>query len=52
MTNKKNSQLKPISVRRYRSPNIPISAIWRYVRQIVERFDPDRVILFGSYAWE
>jgi predicted nucleotidyltransferase len=32
-------------------PNlVPMSAIRRYVRQIVERFDPDRIILFGSYA--
>lgn len=27
-----------------------MSAIRRYVRQIVEKFQPDKVILFGSYA--
>lgn len=36
--------------RYYESPNIPMSAIRRYVKQIVERFQPEKVILFGSYA--
>ncbi len=36
--------------RRYESPDIPMLAIRRYVRQIVEKFQPDKVILFGSYA--
>lgn len=39
------------AARRYRSPNIPLAAIRRYVRSVVERFDPERVILFGSYAY-
>ncbi len=37
-------------VRRYRSPDIPMAAIRRYARQIAERFQPERIILFGSYA--
>jgi predicted nucleotidyltransferase len=36
---------------RYHSPDIPISAIRRYARQVAERFHPDRIILFGSYAY-
>ena len=36
--------------RRYQSPNIPLSAIRRYVQQVVEKFQPEKVILFGSYA--
>jgi predicted nucleotidyltransferase len=36
---------------RYPSPNIPLSAIRRFARQIVERFRPDQIILFGSYAY-
>ncbi len=28
-----------------------MSAIRRYVRQIAERFQPEKVILFGSYAY-
>src|SRR5256886_14202545 len=30
---------------------VPMSAIRRFVNQIVERFHPDRIILFGSYAY-
>lgn len=44
----KASTLKP--ARRYQSGDVPISAIRRYVRQVVEKFQPDKVILFGSYA--
>ena len=36
---------------RYPSPNIPLSAIRRFARQIAERFQPDKIILFGSYAY-
>jgi predicted nucleotidyltransferase len=36
---------------RYHSPNVPMSAIRRYARQIVEKFQPDKIILFGSYAY-
>jgi predicted nucleotidyltransferase len=36
---------------RYGSPNIPLSAIRRFARQIGERFHPDKIILFGSYAY-
>src|SRR5437588_3341954 len=36
---------------RYPSPNIPMSAIQRYARQIAKRFHPDKIILFGSYAY-
>jgi predicted nucleotidyltransferase len=36
---------------RYCSPNIPMSAIRRFARQIVEKFQPDKIILFGSYAY-
>src|SRR5579862_7520069 len=36
---------------RYASPNIPLTAIRRFARQIAERFQPDKIILFGSYAY-
>jgi predicted nucleotidyltransferase len=36
---------------RYPSPNIPMSAIRRFAREIAERFHPDKIILFGSYAY-
>jgi predicted nucleotidyltransferase len=36
---------------RYPSPDIPLATIRRFVRQIAERFHPDKIILFGSYAY-
>jgi predicted nucleotidyltransferase len=36
---------------RYSSPNIPLSAIRRYARQIADKFQPDKIILFGSYVY-
>ena len=36
---------------RYLPPNIPLSAIRRFARRIAERFDPEKIILFGSYAY-
>jgi predicted nucleotidyltransferase len=36
---------------RYRSPHIPMSAIRRFARQIAQKFHPDKIILFGSYAY-
>ena len=35
----------------YPSPNVPLAAIRRFARQIAERFQPDKIILFGSYAY-
>jgi predicted nucleotidyltransferase len=29
---------------------VPLSAIRRYAKRIASRFDPDKIILFGSYA--
>jgi predicted nucleotidyltransferase len=36
---------------RYVPPNIPRAAIRRFARQIAERFDPEQVVLFGSFAY-
>jgi predicted nucleotidyltransferase len=36
---------------RYPSPHIPMAAIRRFARQIAERFGPEKIILFGSYAY-
>jgi predicted nucleotidyltransferase len=32
-------------------PNVPRSAIRRFARRIAERFDPEKIILFGSFAY-
>jgi predicted nucleotidyltransferase len=39
------------SKRRYRGADIPLRVIRRYARAIAEEFDPDKIILFGSYAY-
>src|SRR5215467_6689589 len=36
---------------RYPSPNIPLAAIRRFARRIAERFHPQKIVLFGSYAY-
>ena len=41
----------PPDVRRLPSGRVPRAAIRRYVRRIVERLRPQRVILFGSHAY-
>src|SRR5712692_7114097 len=35
----------------YRGTNIPMRVIRRYARAIAEEFHPDKIILFGSYAY-
>src|SRR6516165_3664152 len=38
-------------VRWYRGADIPTRVIRRFARQVAERFHPDKIILFGSYAY-
>jgi predicted nucleotidyltransferase len=35
----------------YRGADIPMRVIRRYARAVAERFQPDKIILFGSYAY-
>jgi predicted nucleotidyltransferase len=35
----------------YRGTDIPMRVIRRFARQVAERFHPDKIILFGSYAY-
>jgi predicted nucleotidyltransferase len=35
----------------YRGADIPMRVIRRFVRQVAERFQPDKIVLFGSYAY-
>src|ERR1700674_1897008 len=35
----------------YWGANVPMRVIRRFARQVAERFDPDKIILFGSYAY-
>src|SRR5438132_4545545 len=36
---------------RYLPPNIPLAAIRRFARRIAEKFDPEKIVLFGSFAY-
>src|SRR5436309_517553 len=36
---------------RYPAPNVPMSAIRRFARQVTGHFRPEKIILFGSYAY-
>ena len=46
----KQAERPPIRFRRRRGL-IPQAAIRRLVREIAERFQPEKIILFGSYAY-
>src|SRR5712691_1504825 len=35
----------------YRGADIPMRVIRRFARQVAEKFQPDKIILFGSYAY-
>src|SRR5207237_3492519 len=35
----------------YRGADVPMSVIRRFARQVAERFRPEKIILFGSYAY-
>src|SRR5213595_1045641 len=51
MAQKRAASVRYVQPYRYRSPNIPLAAIRRFARRIAERFQPDKIILFGSYAY-
>src|SRR5213595_3018454 len=51
MTTKRPTPVRYVQPYRYPSPNIPLSAIRRFARRIAERFHPEKIILFGSYAY-
>jgi predicted nucleotidyltransferase len=42
---------RPASERLYRGAEVPKSAIRRYAREVAEKFQPERIILFGSHAY-
>jgi predicted nucleotidyltransferase len=47
---RKSSKAAPLP-RYYRGADIPMRVIRRFARQVAERFQPDQIILFGSYAY-
>jgi predicted nucleotidyltransferase len=51
MAKAKRRVRKPEPERTYWGADIPMRAIRRYAREVAERFQPDKIILFGSYAY-
>jgi predicted nucleotidyltransferase len=51
MSKKSPAPVKYVPPHRYKSPNVPMAAIKRFARQIAEKFQPEKIILFGSYAY-
>jgi predicted nucleotidyltransferase len=41
----------PAPARWYYGADIPMRLIRRFAREVAERFKPDKIILFGSYAY-
>jgi predicted nucleotidyltransferase len=48
---KLKAQCTTRSAKWYRGAHIPRRVIRRYARQVAQRFQPDKIILFGSYAY-
>lgn len=42
---------RPKPPRLYSGPDIPMRVIRRFARQVAEKFRPDKIILFGSFAY-
>jgi len=51
MSKKLGSTKKAAAARWYRGSDIPMSVIRHFAHQVADRFQPDKVILFGSYAY-
>jgi predicted nucleotidyltransferase len=51
MDKKRRTSAKPVAKRWLRGTEITLRIIRRFVREIVERFAPDKIILFGSQAY-
>lgn len=51
MKKKRPRTALPEPIRWYQGADIPMTVIRRFARQVAERFQPDKIILFGSYAY-
>jgi len=51
MAKKPSQHSAAVTPRWYRGKDIPMRLIRRFARQLAERFQPDKIILFGSYAY-
>ena len=51
MANKPSNRKRPASLPWYHGADVPMPVIRRYARQVAEQFHPEKIILFGSYAY-
>src|SRR6266851_4708537 len=52
MNQKRRASPNPVRTPRfYSGAEVPLSVIRRFARQVAERFQPDKIILFGSHAY-
>src|SRR5438093_11204003 len=51
MARARSSMKKTVPPRRYSGADVPMAAIRRFARHVAERFEPDKIILFGSHAY-
>jgi predicted nucleotidyltransferase len=51
MAKKRATPVPYVQPYRYASPDISLTAIRRFARRIAERFQSEKIILFGSYAY-
>src|SRR6516162_7726583 len=51
MARKRSPSPKAAPARWYRGADVPMRVIRRFARQVAERLQPDKIILFGSYAY-
>jgi predicted nucleotidyltransferase len=51
MAHKRSTRSDARPARWYRGADIPLRVIRRFARRVAERFEPDKIILFGSYAY-
>ena len=49
MASKRISKPQPAKI--YRGANVPMRVIRAYARQVADHFQPEKIILFGSYAY-
>jgi predicted nucleotidyltransferase len=51
MSRKRKSDRQPAASRWYRGKDVPMRVIRRFARDVGQRFKPQRIVLFGSYAY-
>src|SRR5437660_57424 len=51
MSRKSATNAKPYPPRWFRGADVPMSVIRQYARAVAKRFEPEKIILFGSHAY-